>query len=102
MARFGSLIGVGLAATMMIPLSRSTDLTLLLKPEQAAAVLGWAGEEPRSKRRLCERVEREFRIRVSPGTICRQAEGRIAARRRSPPHRPYGQGEAGERQDRDL
>ena len=42
-----------------------------LKPEQAAAVLGRAGEEPRSRRRLCGRVEREFRIRVSPGAIGR-------------------------------
>jgi len=65
-----------------------------LKPEQAAAVLGRAGEEPRSKRRLCERVEREFRIRVSPGPIGRLPKKRLAlqAPEKEPPRpsRPAG------------
>lgn len=40
-----------------------------LKAGQETRVLEWVEEEPRSKKRLRERVEREFRVSVSEKTI---------------------------------
>ena len=40
-----------------------------LEAGQETRVLEWVEEEPRSKKRLRERVEREFRVSVSEKTI---------------------------------